>query len=153
MATMNVSLPDAMKDWVESQTRTGRYGNASDYVRDLIRRDQNAPTRSPPCSAGSTRAWRAASHRKRCPRSWLKRAGKPARAVAFKLSRGARQDIIDIYLHSEEAFGEAQADRYIADVLLPGGAPDGRASARRADPARSDPSLPRTPDRLSARRR
>lgn len=40
MATMNVSLPDAMKEWVESQTRTGRYGNASDYVRDLIRRDQ-----------------------------------------------------------------------------------------------------------------
>lgn len=29
-----------MKDWVESQSRTGRYGNASDYVRDLIRRDQ-----------------------------------------------------------------------------------------------------------------
>ena len=40
MATMNVSLPDAMKDWVEAQTRTGRYSNASDYVRDLIRRDQ-----------------------------------------------------------------------------------------------------------------
>ncbi|MDZ4376064.1 MAG: type II toxin-antitoxin system ParD family antitoxin [Phenylobacterium sp.] len=40
MATMNVSLPDAMKDWVESQTRSGRYGNASDYVRDLIRQDQ-----------------------------------------------------------------------------------------------------------------
>ena len=40
MATMNVSLPDAMKDWVERQTRTGRYSNASDYVRDLIRRDQ-----------------------------------------------------------------------------------------------------------------
>lgn len=40
MATMNVSLPDPMKDWVEAQTRTGRYSNASDYVRDLIRRDQ-----------------------------------------------------------------------------------------------------------------
>ena len=40
MATMNVSLPDAMKDWVESQARGSRYGNASDYVRDLIRRDQ-----------------------------------------------------------------------------------------------------------------
>lgn len=40
MATMNISLPDAMKAWVESQTRTGRYGNSSDYVRDLIRRDQ-----------------------------------------------------------------------------------------------------------------
>lgn len=40
MATMNVSLPDAMKDWVEAQTKSGRYSNTSDYVRDLIRRDQ-----------------------------------------------------------------------------------------------------------------
>lgn len=40
MATMNVSLPDTMKTWVEAQTEDGRYGNASDYVRDLIRRDQ-----------------------------------------------------------------------------------------------------------------
>tara|TARA_R110000868_G_scaffold64234_3_gene193121 strand:- start:16000 stop:16245 length:246 start_codon:yes stop_codon:yes gene_type:complete len=40
MATMNVSLPDPMKHWVEAQARTGRYSNASDYVRDLIRRDQ-----------------------------------------------------------------------------------------------------------------
>lgn len=40
MATMNISLPDPMKRWVESQAETGRYSNASDYVRDLIRRDQ-----------------------------------------------------------------------------------------------------------------
>lgn len=40
MATMNVSLPDAMKAWVEAQTEDGRYSNSSDYVRDLIRRDQ-----------------------------------------------------------------------------------------------------------------
>jgi antitoxin ParD1/3/4 len=40
MATMNVSLPDRMKEWVEAQAKTGRYSNASDYVRDLIRRDQ-----------------------------------------------------------------------------------------------------------------
>lgn len=41
MATMNVSLPDPMKEWVEAQTRGGRYSNASDYVRDLIRKDQD----------------------------------------------------------------------------------------------------------------
>jgi antitoxin ParD1/3/4 len=35
MATMNVSLPDPMKDWVEAQAKTGRYLNASDYVRDI----------------------------------------------------------------------------------------------------------------------
>lgn len=40
MATMNVSLPDPMKEWVEAQARTGRYSNTSDYVRDLIRKDQ-----------------------------------------------------------------------------------------------------------------
>ncbi len=37
---MNISLPDPMKQWVEAQAETGRYSNASDYVRDLIRRDQ-----------------------------------------------------------------------------------------------------------------
>ena len=40
MATMYISLPDLMKDWVEAQAETGRYANLSDYVRDLIRRDQ-----------------------------------------------------------------------------------------------------------------
>jgi len=39
MSTMNVSLPEAMKRWVEQQTKSGRFGNSSDYVRDLIRRD------------------------------------------------------------------------------------------------------------------
>ena len=29
-----------MKSWVEARTRSGSYSNASDYVRDLIRRDQ-----------------------------------------------------------------------------------------------------------------
>lgn len=40
MATMNISLPDQMKQWVEEQVATGRYANASDYVRDLVRKDQ-----------------------------------------------------------------------------------------------------------------
>lgn len=40
MATMNISLPDEMKQWVEDQTAGGTYANASDYVRDLIRKDR-----------------------------------------------------------------------------------------------------------------
>jgi antitoxin ParD1/3/4 len=40
MATMNISLPEPLKAWVEAQAGTGRYANASDYVRDLIRKDQ-----------------------------------------------------------------------------------------------------------------
>ena len=40
MATMNISLPEPLKDWVQSQTERGQYANSSDYVRDLIRKDQ-----------------------------------------------------------------------------------------------------------------
>ena len=45
MASMNISLPDPMKDWVETQTSSGRYDNASEYVRDLIRHDQDRATK------------------------------------------------------------------------------------------------------------
>lgn len=40
MATMTVSLPDPMKEWVEAQITSGSYASSSDYVRDLIRRDR-----------------------------------------------------------------------------------------------------------------
>jgi len=40
MATLNVSLPDPMRDWVDAQVTGGEYANASDYIRDLIRHDQ-----------------------------------------------------------------------------------------------------------------
>lgn len=40
MATMNVSLPEPMKEWVDAQANTGRYANVSDYIRHLIRLDQ-----------------------------------------------------------------------------------------------------------------
>jgi len=40
MATMTVSLPDPMKDWIEAQIRRGDYASVSDYVRDLVRRDR-----------------------------------------------------------------------------------------------------------------
>lgn len=41
MASMNVSLPDPMRDFVQSRIESGQYASVSDYVRDLIRRDQN----------------------------------------------------------------------------------------------------------------
>lgn len=40
MATMNLSLPDAMMDWIDAQIGTGRYANANDYLCDLIRKDK-----------------------------------------------------------------------------------------------------------------
>jgi antitoxin ParD1/3/4 len=40
MATMTVSLPDPMKEWIEAQIRRGQYASTSDYIRDLVRRDR-----------------------------------------------------------------------------------------------------------------
>jgi antitoxin ParD1/3/4 len=40
MASMNISLPDPLRDYVQDRIDSGQYASASDYVRDLIRRDQ-----------------------------------------------------------------------------------------------------------------
>lgn len=42
MTTMNISLPETMKSYVDAQVETGGYSSSSEYVRDLIRRDQIA---------------------------------------------------------------------------------------------------------------
>lgn len=40
MVSMSISLPDPLREWVQRQIESGDYASASDYVRDLIRRDQ-----------------------------------------------------------------------------------------------------------------
>jgi antitoxin ParD1/3/4 len=40
MQTMNISLPDPMKQYVEEQVSAGAYSSASEYVRELVRADQ-----------------------------------------------------------------------------------------------------------------
>lgn len=42
MVQISVSVPEPMKDWCEAQVESGRCSSVSDYVRDLIRRDQSA---------------------------------------------------------------------------------------------------------------
>lgn len=46
MATLNLSLPNQLKNWVSHQIDAGKYSSASDYLRDLIREDirQNEST-------------------------------------------------------------------------------------------------------------
>jgi antitoxin ParD1/3/4 len=42
MSQLNVTMPPALRDWIEFRIAEGRYANASDYVRDLVRRDQDS---------------------------------------------------------------------------------------------------------------
>jgi antitoxin ParD1/3/4 len=40
MGTMNISLPDSLKAFVDEQVASAGYGTSSEYVRELIRREQ-----------------------------------------------------------------------------------------------------------------
>lgn len=40
MSRLTISMPKQMNEWVEAQVSAGRYGNVSEYFRDLVRRDQ-----------------------------------------------------------------------------------------------------------------
>jgi antitoxin ParD1/3/4 len=41
MQTMTISLPNDMREYVDSRTQSGGFGNTSEYVRDLIRRERD----------------------------------------------------------------------------------------------------------------
>lgn len=41
MSTMNISLPEALKTFVDEQVQARGYGTSSEYVRELIRKEQD----------------------------------------------------------------------------------------------------------------
>ena len=41
MSTMNISLPDSLKSFVDEQVSQRGYGTSSEYVRELIRKDRD----------------------------------------------------------------------------------------------------------------
>lgn len=45
MDSMNISLPRPLKAFVEQQVAAGRYGTASEYLRELIREDEKTKAR------------------------------------------------------------------------------------------------------------
>jgi antitoxin ParD1/3/4 len=45
MASMSISVPDSMQEWVQRRIESGEYPSVSDYVRDLIRRHQDTHAR------------------------------------------------------------------------------------------------------------
>ena len=40
--TMSFALPETMRSYIDERVKSGSYGNTSEYLRDLIRRDQEA---------------------------------------------------------------------------------------------------------------
>lgn len=44
MQTMNISLPEQLKEFIDQQVGSGRYSSVSEYVRDLVRDDEKRKT-------------------------------------------------------------------------------------------------------------
>ena len=40
--TMSFALPEPLREYIDERVRSGQFGNTSEYLRDLIRRDQQA---------------------------------------------------------------------------------------------------------------
>ena len=43
--TMSFALPESLRAYIDERVQSGRYGNTSEYLRDLIRRDQQDQAR------------------------------------------------------------------------------------------------------------
>lgn len=46
MTSLNISLPEALKNYVETQVASGDWGTPSEYVRELIRQDKERRLRN-----------------------------------------------------------------------------------------------------------
>jgi len=64
MSTMNISLPAELKDFVDNQVKRG-YGTSSEYVRELIRKDQERVRLRELLLAGAASAPTALAHSSR----------------------------------------------------------------------------------------
>ena len=43
--TMSFALPESMREYIDNRVSAGNYGNTSEYIRDLVRRDQEEQAR------------------------------------------------------------------------------------------------------------
>jgi antitoxin ParD1/3/4 len=82
MASMNVSVPDPMRDWVQDRVDSGQYASISDYVRDLIRRDQMQASEREALIAALTEGEQSGVSKRRVPEILAaikqERRGRPA---------------------------------------------------------------------------
>ena len=56
--TMSFALPESMREYIDNRVAAGNYGNTSEYIRDLVRRDQEEQAKKRhPGPAGAAPRW------------------------------------------------------------------------------------------------
>lgn len=81
MTHLNVAIPPSLESWVNTRIAQGRYADAADYVRDLVRRDQE--------NADDERAWLQAEIDK---------------GLASGLVAGEAEDVLDAVMAEDPDF-------------------------------------------------
>ena len=114
MAPMNVLLPDPMQHWFVQQAQTGQFSSASDYVRDLIRRDQARAGERAELQrliAGGIDSGVSAGSMDDILRAALEQGTQ--QTMAWRLSQRAVQDMEDIVVYGAREYGVAHAKNTI----------------------------------------
>ncbi len=81
MTQLNIAIPPSLESWVNARVAQGRYADAGDYLRDLVRRDQE--------NADDERAWLQAEIDK---------------GLASGLVAGEAEDVLDAVMAEDPDF-------------------------------------------------
>jgi antitoxin ParD1/3/4 len=98
MAQMNVSIPEKLKGWADQRVAEGRYSSTSDYIRDLVRRDQEREESARRLQAAIDEG-RASGVSEQDPFDYLaelRAASKAGARMRLALSRRAQADLDEI---------------------------------------------------------
>jgi antitoxin ParD1/3/4 len=67
IASLNVSLPDPMRNWVQKRVESGHYASIGDYLRDLVSRDQMRADEHDAVVAALIEGEKSGSNKRRIP--------------------------------------------------------------------------------------
>ena len=124
MTTMNISVPEEMRAFVESQMTQGGYASASEYLRALIRDAQETPGKARARSQAARGTARPIGQDDpqgvgfyRARSTWrADRKDNPAMSRNVHLRRKARQDVMEIFRYYAGEAGLRIARRFLSQL-------------------------------------
>ncbi len=96
MATLNISIPDSMREWIDAQVEAGGYANASDYIRDLVRHNQRERESIQLTLIEGERSGVS----ERSVSDIARQAKRRCNVRRYELSRAADRDLDEIYMYT-----------------------------------------------------
>lgn len=117
MHRKTITLTEQQESWVKGRIATGNFGNDSEYIRDLIRRDQQYQERLTELRnaliQGENSGPAVSLDMKAIKREARSKVADWVLSLPIKLTPQAEQDLIQIWQYSNQQWNEIQADFYL----------------------------------------